>query len=102
MSPSLSRKVFYATAALMTTWSTIRAGPADELIKKGDDCDLKLQAAEALDFYLAAGAQERKSPFADCTAVSPLNGRCHDARTETQARWCRIGLCAAGIGARAK
>jgi hypothetical protein len=61
MSPSLSRKVFYATAALMMTWSTIRAGPADELIKKGDDCDLKLQAAKALDFYLAAEKLEPKS-----------------------------------------
>ena len=61
MSLSFSCKVFFATTALMMTCSTIRAGPADELIKKGDDFDLKLQAAEALDFYLAAEKLEPKS-----------------------------------------
>ena len=45
----------------MMTYSAIRAGPADELIKKGDDFDLKLQAAEALNFYLAAEKLEPKS-----------------------------------------
>ena len=48
MSLSFSRNVFFATTALMMTCSTIRAGPADELIKQGDDFDLKLQASEAL------------------------------------------------------
>ena len=56
-----SCKVLFATTALMLTCSTIRAGPADELIKKGDDFDLKLQASEALDFYLAAEKLEPKS-----------------------------------------
>jgi tetratricopeptide (TPR) repeat protein len=61
MSLSFSCKVFFATTALMMTCSAIRAGPADELIKKGDDFDLKLQAAEALNFYLAAEKLEPKS-----------------------------------------
>ena len=37
------------------------AGAADDLIKKGDDLDLKLQASEALDFYLAAEKLEPKN-----------------------------------------
>jgi tetratricopeptide (TPR) repeat protein len=53
--------VFSAVTALMLTCSTIRAGPADELIKKGDDFDLKLQASEALDLYLAAEKLEPRS-----------------------------------------
>jgi hypothetical protein len=61
MNLSFSCKVFFATTALMLTCSTIRAGPADELIKKGDDFDLKLQASEALDFYLTAEKLEPKS-----------------------------------------
>ena len=61
MKMSLSCKLFFATTALMMTCSTILAGPADELIKKGDDFDLKLQASEALDFYLAAEKLEPKS-----------------------------------------
>ena len=47
--------------ALMLTCSTIRAGPADELIKKGDDFDLKLRASEALNFYLEAEKLEPKN-----------------------------------------
>jgi tetratricopeptide (TPR) repeat protein len=54
MSFSLSCKAFFAITALMMTCSAIRAEPVDELIKKGDKFDLKLQASEALDFYLAA------------------------------------------------
>ena len=61
MSLSFFCKLFFATTALMMTCSTIRAGPAEELIKKGDDFDLKLQASEALDFYLAAEKLEPKS-----------------------------------------
>jgi hypothetical protein len=56
-----SCKIFFATTALIMTCSTIRAGLADEFIKKGDDFDLKLQAAAALDFYLAAEKLEPKS-----------------------------------------
>jgi tetratricopeptide (TPR) repeat protein len=51
---SFSGKVFLATTALMMTCSTIWAGPADELISKGDNFDLKLRTSEALDCYLAA------------------------------------------------
>jgi tetratricopeptide (TPR) repeat protein len=61
MSLSFFCKLFFAITALMMTCSTIQAGPAEELIKKGDDFDLKLQAAEALDFYLAAEKLEPKS-----------------------------------------
>src|SRR5271169_3236409 len=61
MSFSLSCKAFFAITALMMTCSAIRAGAADDLIKKGDDFDLKLQASEALDFYLAAEKLEPKS-----------------------------------------
>jgi tetratricopeptide (TPR) repeat protein len=57
----LARKVFFAMTVWMLSCFTIWAGPADELIKKGDDCDLKLQASEALDFYLAAEKLEPKS-----------------------------------------
>ena len=54
MNLSFSSNAFFATTALLLTCSTIWAGAADDLIKKGDDFDLKLQASEALDFYLAA------------------------------------------------
>jgi tetratricopeptide (TPR) repeat protein len=52
MSPPI--KAFSATTALLLTCATIWAGPADDLIKNGDDLDLKLQASVALHFYLAA------------------------------------------------
>ncbi len=56
-----SCEILIAFMALIITSSTIRAGAADELIKKGDDFDLKLQASEALDSYLAAEKFEPKS-----------------------------------------
>src|SRR3984957_9378233 len=61
MNVYFSCKIFFAFTALIFTCSTIRAGPADELIKKGDDFDSKLQASEALDSYLAAEKLEPKS-----------------------------------------
>jgi tetratricopeptide (TPR) repeat protein len=61
MNLSFSRNAFFGTTALLLTCSTIWAGTADDLIKKGDDFDLKLQASEALDFYLAAEKLEPKS-----------------------------------------
>src|ERR1700720_1112508 len=61
MDLSFSRNAFFAATALLLTCSTIWAGPADDLIKKGDDLDLKLQASEALDFYLAAEKLEPKN-----------------------------------------
>src|SRR5258707_15296228 len=61
MGLSFSIKAFSSTTALLLTCSTIWAGAADDLIKKGDDFDLKLQASEALDFYLAAEKLEPKS-----------------------------------------
>ena len=61
MNFSFSRNAFFASTALLLTCSTIWAGSADELIKKGDDSDLKLKASEALDFYLAAEKLEPKS-----------------------------------------
>ncbi len=61
MNFSFSRNAFFAATVLLLACSTIWAGPADELVKKGDDFDLKLQASEALDFYLAAEKLEPKS-----------------------------------------
>ena len=61
MSLSFSIKAFSATTALLLACATIWAGSADDLIKKGDDFDLKLQASEAIDFYLAAEKLEPKS-----------------------------------------
>ena len=61
MDRSFSRDVLFATTALLLTCSTIWAGPADDLIKKGNDLDLKLQASEALSFYLAAEKLEPKN-----------------------------------------
>jgi hypothetical protein len=54
-------KIFFAATALILACSRIWAGPADELIKKGDDFDVKLQASEALDSYLAAEKLEPRS-----------------------------------------
>jgi tetratricopeptide (TPR) repeat protein len=56
-----SCRIFLAATAWMLICSTIRAGPADQLIKKGDDFDLKLQASEALECYLPAEKLEPKS-----------------------------------------
>ena len=61
MSFPFCRNVFFATTALLVTCSTIWAGPADDLISKGDDLDLKLQASQALNFYLAAEKLEPKN-----------------------------------------
>src|ERR1700738_164996 len=61
MSLSFSIKAFSATTALLLTCATIWAGSADDLIKNGDDLDLKLRASEALDFYLAAEKLEPKN-----------------------------------------
>ena len=61
MSLSFSRNAFFPTTALLLTCLIIWAGPADDLIKKGDDLDLKLRASEALDFYLAAEKLEPRN-----------------------------------------
>ena len=47
-------KAFLASTALLLACATIWGGPADDLVKNGDEFDLKLQASQALDFYLAA------------------------------------------------
>jgi tetratricopeptide (TPR) repeat protein len=61
MSLTFSLNAFFATTALLLTSLMIWAGPADDLIKKGDDFDLKLRASEALDFYLPAERLEPKN-----------------------------------------
>jgi tetratricopeptide (TPR) repeat protein len=43
-----------AITILLLTGLALRAAPADELIARGDSCYAKLQAAEALKFYLPA------------------------------------------------
>ena len=61
MSLSFSIKAFSATIALLLVCATSWAGSADDLIKSGDDLDLKLKASEALDFYLAAEKLDPKN-----------------------------------------
>jgi tetratricopeptide (TPR) repeat protein len=53
MNPPFS-KVFSGIVALLLTPAALHAGPADELITKGDASYVKLEAAEALKFYLPA------------------------------------------------
>jgi tetratricopeptide (TPR) repeat protein len=53
MNPAFS-KVFVAIGALLLSSAAFGAGPADELIDKGDAFYARLQAAEALKFYLPA------------------------------------------------
>jgi len=54
-------KAFLASTALLLACATIWGGPADDLVKNGDEFDLKLQASQALDFYLAAERLEPKN-----------------------------------------
>lgn len=54
-------KAFLASAALLLACATIWGGPADDLVKNGDEFDLKLQASQALDFYLLAEKLEPKN-----------------------------------------
>ena len=54
-------KAFLASTALLLACATIWGGPADDLVKNGDEFDLKLQASQALDFYLAAEKLEPKN-----------------------------------------
>src|SRR5258707_9313509 len=61
MNLSFSIKAFSATIALLLVCATIWAGSAENLIKSGDDLDLKLKASEALDFYLAAEKLDPKN-----------------------------------------
>src|ERR1700726_1383778 len=70
MSPSFSVNVFSATVALLLVCATIWAEPADDFIKNGDALDLKLQASEALDFYLAAEKLEPKNASHHCRIAS--------------------------------
>ena len=54
-------KAFLASTALLLACATIWGGPADDLVKNGDEFDLKLQASQALDFYLLAEKLESKN-----------------------------------------
>src|SRR6185312_4735448 len=58
---SFSMKAFLASTAVLLACATIWGGPADDLVKNGDEFDLKLQASQALDFYLAAERLEPKN-----------------------------------------
>ncbi len=51
-----------AAATLLLTCAGLRAEPVDELIKSGDACDAKLQASEALKFYLPAEKAKPQDP----------------------------------------
>lgn len=59
LSFSISVRLFAATTAFVVLSASARAETADQLIKEGETCDLKLQATEALNFYLSA---ERLEP----------------------------------------
>lgn len=62
MRPSFSIKAFSVATGLLLTCATSPAqSAADDLIKKGDVCDVKLQAAEALKYYLPAEKLEPKN-----------------------------------------
>ena len=54
-------KVSSAVAALLLLVAALRAESADDLIKQGDVLDIKLQAAEALKFYLPAKKLQPKN-----------------------------------------
>jgi hypothetical protein len=70
MSLTFSRNAFFATKALLLTSLMIWAGPADDLIKKGDDLDLNYEPLRRSILFGSgkAGAQERKSTFGHRTA----------------------------------
>jgi tetratricopeptide (TPR) repeat protein len=84
MSPSFCIKAFSATTALLLTCATIWAGPADDLIKNGDDLDLKLQASEALHFYLAAEKLEPKNVSLLCRIARQYRHLMVDATTREE------------------
>src|SRR6202047_4868824 len=93
MSASFSVNAFSATVALLLTCATMWAGPADDLIKNGDDLDLKLQAPEALDFYLAAEKLEPKNASLLCRIARQYRHLMVDATTrEEKLRLGGIGL----------
>jgi tetratricopeptide (TPR) repeat protein len=54
-------KAFSTVAALLLMSGALLAESADDLIKQGDVCDVKLQATEALKFYLPAEKLEPKN-----------------------------------------
>jgi tetratricopeptide (TPR) repeat protein len=93
MSPSFSINAFSATVALLLTCATMWAEPAADLIKNGDDLDLKLQASEALDFYLAAEKLEPKNASLLCRIARQYRHLMVDATTrEEKLRLGGIGL----------
>lgn len=63
MRPSLQRVVFALTAVwlLVATGATAGAQSADEFLKKGDVCDQKFEAGEALKYYCAAEKLDPKN-----------------------------------------
>jgi tetratricopeptide (TPR) repeat protein len=92
-SPSFSVNAFSATTALLLTCAAIWAGPADDLIKNGNDLDLKLEASKALDFYLAAEKLEPKNPSLLCRIARQYRHLMVDATTrEEQLRLGSMGL----------
>ena len=54
-------KALLVSTALLLACATMWGGPADDLVKNGDEFDLKLEASKALDFYLAAEKLEPKN-----------------------------------------
>jgi hypothetical protein len=81
---SFSRNAFFGTAALLLACATIWAGPADNFISKGDTLDLKLQASEALGFYLAAEKLEPKNASLLCRIARQYRHLMVDATTREE------------------
>jgi hypothetical protein len=84
MGSSFFINAFSTTAALLLTCATMCAGPADNLIKNGDDLDLKLQASEALGFYLAAEKLEPKNASLLCRIARQYRHLMVDATTREE------------------
>ena len=57
--PSIS--AFFATVAFVVVCTAVRAESPNDLITKGDACDVRLQATEALQFYLPAEKLQPKN-----------------------------------------
>jgi tetratricopeptide (TPR) repeat protein len=55
-------KPIFAAAVLLFTTGAWCAEPVDELLRKGDVCDQKLQAGEALKYYLPAEKADSENP----------------------------------------
>ena len=86
-------KAVATTSAFLLICATTRAGTADDLIKNGETCDLKLQAVDALSFYLPAERLEPNNAHLLACIARQYRHLMADAPTrETKLRLGRIAL----------